>query len=533
MIFESTLTWIIFLPVLGALVAMVTPVRFARWLALAFAAATFGLTIAIFFRTAFFNGYNFGNLNNPIESINVPWINFTTSSFTFRINYFLGVDGLSLPMVILNALLTVLAIIGGWEKIRVKEYMALLLLLETGVMGVFLSLDLFLFFLFWEVELAPMFLLIGIWGSDVIKHGMPGRTYSAWKFLLYTFFGSIFMLAGILILYFVSGAGTASMQYFSMHFLTGTVTIPLIDVTVSLQLIIFLLIYLAFAIKIPMFPFHTWLPDAHTDAPTEVSVILAGILLKMGAYGLIRVCLTLLPGGIHQFAIWLAVLAAINIIYGAAICLVQTDMKKLIAYSSVSHMGVVLLGVAAAAGTLTNTNQVSPFGMAALTGATVQMFSHGIITGMLFFCVGVIYDHAHTREISVFGGVAKQMPLLATLFTFAGLASLGLPGLAGFVAEYMTFTSSYQVWNVVTIISVFTMILTAAYLLWMLKRVFYGTFNTKWIRLPDANWREALPLITLAVVIVFVGVFPNFLIDVITPALSALMHGVNSVGLIR
>ncbi len=532
MIFTSPLTWILLLPVIGALAAMVTPARFARWLALIFAAATFVLSMVLFFQIAL-NGYNFGNLNSPQYPINLPWINFTTDSFTFRINYFLGVDGLSLPMVILNALLTLLAIIGGWEKPRVKEYMALLLLLETGVMGVFMSLDLLLFFLFWEVELAPMFLLIGIWGSDVIKHGMPGRIYSAWKFLLYTFFGSVFMLAGILILYFKSGGSTASMQYFSMHFLTGTVTIPLIGVTMSLQLLIFLLIFLAFAVKIPMVPFHTWLPDAHTDAPTEVSVILAGILLKMGAYGLIRVCLTLLPGGIHEFAGWLAVLAAINIIYGAAICLVQTDMKRLIAYSSVSHMGIVLLGVAAAAGTLTSSNQVSPFGMAALTGATVQMFSHGIITGMLFFCVGVIYDHAHTREIAVFGGVAKTMPLLATLFTFAGLASLGLPGLAGFVAEYITFTSSYQVWNVVTIVSVFTMILTAAYILWMLKRVFYGPFNTKWNRLPDANWREALPLITLAVVIVFVGVFPNFLIDVITPALSALLHGVSSVGIIR
>lgn len=533
MIFESTLTWIIFLPVIGALLAMVASARYARWFALLFAAATFGLTLAIFFRTAIFNGYNFGNLNNPIESINLPWIDFTAGSFTLRINYFLGVDGLSLPMVILNGLLSLLAIIGGWEKTRIKEYMALLLILEAGVMGVFLSLDLFLFFLFWEVELAPMFLLIGIWGSEVIKHGMPGRTYSAWKFLLYTFFGSAFMLVGILIFYFESGGTTASMQYFSMHFLSGSVTIPLIGVTMSLQLLIFLLIFLAFAIKIPMFPFHTWLPDAHTDAPTEVSVILAGILLKMGAYGLIRVCLTLLPEGIQQFAIWLAILAAINIIYGAAICLVQKDMKRLIAFSSVSHMGIVLLGVAAAAGSLTSANQVSPFGMAALTGATIQMFSHGIITGMLFFCVGVIYDHAHTREIAVFGGVAKQMPLLATLFTFAGLASLGLPGLAGFVAEYTTFTSSYQVWSAVTIVSVFTMILTAAYLLWMLKRIFYGPFNTKWTRLLDANWREAVPLLSLAVVIVFVGVFPNFLIDVITPALASILHGISSVGMIR
>src|SRR5438477_3198817 len=531
MIFMSPLTWILLLPVIGALAAMVTPARFTRWLALVFAAATFVLSMVVFFRIAY-NGYNFGNLNNPAYSIDLPWINFTTSSFTFRINYFLGVDGLSLPMVILNALLTVLAIIGGWEKPRVKEYMALLLLLEVGVMGVFMSLDLLLFFLFWEVELAPMFLLIGIWGSDVIKHGMPGRIYSAWKFLLYTFFGSVFMLAGILILYFKSGGTTASMQYFSMHFLTGTVTIPLIDVTISLQLIIFLLIFLAFAIKIPMFPFHTWLPDAHTDAPTEVSVILAGILLKMGAYGLIRVCLTLLPQGVHEFAGWLAVIAAINIIYGAGICLVQTDMKKLIAYSSVSHMGVILLGVAAAATSIDLAHgTLNAFGMAALTGATVQMFSHGIITGMLFFCVGVIYDHAHTREIAIFGGVAKRMPMLATLFTFAGLASLGLPGLAGFVAEYMAFTGSFKSLSAVTVISVFTMILTAAYLLWMLKRVFYGPFNTRWSWLPDANLREAIPLFVLAAFIVFVGIYPKFLVDIITPSLTALMHAASTAGI--
>ncbi len=517
-ILTNDLTWIILLPVIGTLAVMATPRSIARWLALLFTAATFALSLAIFFRIAA-NGYDFGNLARPADSIHTPWIDFTAGSIHFRIDYFLGVDGLSLPMVVLNALLTVLAVIGGWEKVRVKEYMALLLLLEAGVMGVFLALDLLLFFLFWEVELAPMFLLIGIWGSEVIKHGMPGRIYSAWKFLLYTFFGSVFMLVGILLLYFEKGGTTASMQYFSTNFLTGDVQIPLTGVTMSLQLLTFLLIFLAFAIKIPMFPFHTWLPDAHTDAPTEVSVILAGILLKMGAYGLIRVCLTLFPQGVQQFAPALAVFAVINIIYGAGICLIQTDMKRLIAYSSVSHMGIILLGVAAAAtlGDMT-------FRMAALTGATVQMFSHGIITGMLFFCVGVIYDHAHTREIAVFGGVAKKMPMLATLFTFAGLASLGLPGLAGFVAEYIVFTSSYKNLSVITVISVFTMILTASYVLWMLKRVFYGPFNDKWSWLPDANLRETIPLFALAGVIVFVGIYPQFLIDVITPSLTQLMH---------
>ncbi len=438
-------------------------------------------------------------------------------------------------MVILNALLTMLAVIGGWEKVRVKEYMALMLILEAGVMGVFLAADLLLFFLFWEVELAPMFLLIGIWGVETMKHGMPGRIYSAWKFLLYTFFGSVFMLIGILLLYFTNisnhGQATASMVYFSTHFFNGTVQIPLIGVTMGLQLLTFLLIFLAFAIKIPMFPFHTWLPDAHTDAPTEVSVILAGILLKMGAYGLIRICFTLFPYGVHDFAPALAIFAVINIIYGAGICLVQTDMKKLIAYSSVSHMGIVLLGVAAAATSIDLAHgTLNAFGMAALTGATVQMFSHGIITGMLFFCVGVIYDHAHTREIAIFGGVAKRMPMLATLFTFAGLASLGLPGLAGFVAEYMAFTGSFKSLSAVTIISVFTMILTAAYLLWMLKRVFYGPFNTRWSWLPDANLRESIPLFTLAAVIVVVGIYPTFLINVIAPSLThVLTHTVDAI----
>ncbi|QBD79205.1 NADH-quinone oxidoreductase subunit M [Ktedonosporobacter rubrisoli] len=519
-IFSSILTWIILLPVIGAVVIYALPTKPARWVALGFAAATFVLSLVVVFTHI---SQGFGDLQHLAESINLPWIDFKTAGLEIKVDYFLGVDGLSLPMVVLNALLSMLAIIGGWEKNRVKDYMALLLILEAGVMGVFMALDLLFFFLFWEVELAPMFILIGVWGSDVVKHGMPGRIYSAWKFLIYTFFGSVFMLVGILLLYFLNishgNPATGSMPYFVAHMFNDTITLPIIGVTVGAQLLVFLLIFVAFAVKIPMFPFHTWLPDAHTDAPTEVSVILAGVLLKMGAYGLIRICFTLFPLGVHQFAGWLAVIAVINIIYGAGICLVQKDMKKLIAYSSVSHMGIVLLGVAAAAGS----GDVA-FRTAALMGATVQMFSHGLITGLLFFCVGVIYDHAHTREIAVFGGVAKKMPMLATLFTFAALASLGLPGLAGFVAEYMVFTSSYQIWQAATIVSVFTMILTAAYLLWMIKRVFYGPFNKKWAWLPDASLREVVPLFVLAAVIVLVGVYPKPLIDVITPSLTHVMQ---------
>jgi NADH-quinone oxidoreductase subunit M len=517
-IFSNALTWTLLLPVLGALVTLILPEKFARWAALAFASGTLVLTLWMFFSTLAASGLGgFGNLAYPSFGVNVPWIHFTAGNLQFNINYRLGVDGLSLPLVILNALLTTLAVIGGWKKDRIREYLALLLLLEAGVMGVFIALDLFLFFLFWEVELAPMFLLIGIWGSPTIKHNMPGRIYSAWKFLLYTFFGSIFMLAGILLVYFKAGGMDASMAFLSQHLVGGTVSF--LGITMGAQLLIFLLIFTAFAVKIPMFPLHTWLPDVHTDAPTEVSVILAGVLLKMGAYGLIRICLSIAPAGMQAFAPWMAVFAVINIIYGAAICLAQTDMKKLIAYSSVSHMGIVLLGVAAAVG-IGGPN----FREAALMGAIVQMFAHGIISGMLFFSVGVIYDKAHTREIKVFGGVAKRMPLLATLFTFAGLASLGLPGLAGFIAEYMTFTSSYASWPLITIICVFTMILTAAYLLWMLKRVFYGPFNSKWDWLPDANFREAIPLFVLAALIVLVGVYPAILTDMITPSLQALMH---------
>ncbi len=521
MILTSDLTWIILLPVIGSIFVYMLPASAARWAALGFSLATLALTLVVFFRilTA---GQGFGDLQHLKDAVQQPWIDFPAGSIHIKIDYFLGVDGLSLPLIILNALLTMLSVIGGWEKKRVKEYMALLLFLEAGVMGVFMALDLFLFFLFWEVELAPMFLLIGVWGSETIKHGVPGRIYSAWKFLLYTFFGSVFMLAGIFLLYVNKGGVTAGMPYFALNQISGSVQIPLIGVTMT-----FLLIFVAFAVKIPMFPFHTWLPDAHTDAPTEVSVILAGVLLKMGAYGLIRVCFSLFPAGVHEFAGWLAVIAVINILYGAAICLVQTDMKKLIAYSSVSHMGIILLGVAAAAGAGDGLFQGAgdlAFRQAALTGATVQMVSHGIITGLLFFCVGVIYDHAHTREIAVFGGVAKRMPMLGTLFTFAALASLGLPGLAGFVAEYMVFTSSFRIWTIPTTIAVFTMILTAAYLLWMIKRVFFGPFNPKWDWLPDANLRELVPLLALAVLIVVVGIYPAPLIDVITPSLQAIMH---------
>jgi NADH-quinone oxidoreductase subunit M len=397
--------------------------------------------------------------------------------------------------------------------------MALMLFLETGVMGVFASADLFLFILFWEVELIPMFLLIGIWGGQ-------RREYAAWKFLIYTLVGSSFTLAGIFLLYVNTGGKSAAFSYFASlnHQVHGS--LPLFGGAISVPLLVFLLLFSGFAVKIPMWPVHTWLPDAHTEAPTAVSVLLAGVLLKMGAYGLIRICLGFVPEGAMLFAPALGIFAAINVLWGAGASMVQRDMKKMIAYSSVSHMGYVLLGVAGAAAA--GASAVN-FRAAALTGATLQMFTHGTITGMLFFAVGVLYDKAHTRDISVFGGIGKKMPALFLLYSVACFASLGLPGLSGFVSEYLIFTGTFAILPVVTILSAFGVVLTAGYLLWMLRRAYYGPLNLKWDWLTDANWREVIPLVSLALVILFVGIYPSPLVNLISPSLQQILHSVQAV----
>ncbi|HLY32794.1 MAG TPA: NADH-quinone oxidoreductase subunit M, partial [Ktedonobacterales bacterium] len=447
-------------------------------------------------------------------------IDVSIGTFRFKIDYALGADGLSIPMLILNALLTFLAVIGSWHiERRIKLYMAMMLILETGVAGVFAAFDLFLFFLFWEIELIPMFLLIAIWGGQ-------RREYAAWKFLIYTLVGSAFTLAGIFLIYFETGGRDASFQHFAQTGINLTGTLPFFWTTIPLALVTFLLLFSGFAVKIPMWPVHTWLPDAHTEAPTAVSVLLAGVLLKMGAYGLIRICLGFVPGGATQFAPALGIFAAINVLWGAFASMAQRDMKKMIAYSSVSHMGYVLLGVAAAsaAGAVN-----MGFRQAALTGATLQMFTHGTITGMLFFCVGVLYDKAHTRDIDVFGGIGKRMPTLMLLFSVACFASLGLPGLSGFIAEYMTFTGSFATLPIVTILSVFGVVLTAGYLLWMLRRSFYGPLNLRWSGLTDTTVREAFPLVALALVILFIGVYPALIVNVISPTVSQMIQHMSGV----
>ncbi|MGO8947219.1 MAG: complex I subunit 4 family protein [Ktedonobacterales bacterium] len=517
------LTLIVFLPAVFALIVLLWPNHWAGAVKPVAAIGTFlvfALSLWLYLGLVV-NGQGFGDVLHPAWFISQPWINTYIGSFHFHVNYALGTDGLSMPMIILNGLLTFLAVVGSWHvDKRPKFYLAMILFLETGVMGVFASFDLFLFILFWEVELIPMFLLIGIWGGQ-------RREYAAWKFLIYTLVGSSITLAGIFMIYVQTGAQNATYQHYASVASQVSGNLPILGATVSLPLVLFLLLFAGFAVKIPMWPLHTWLPDAHTEAPTAVSVLLAGVLLKMGAYGLIRICLGFVPHGATEFAPALGIFAAINVLWGAGASMVQKDMKKMIAYSSVSHMGYVLLGVAAAAAISstpgTPANLVN-FRQAALTGATLQMFTHGAITGMLFFAVGVLYDKAHTREIDIFGGIAARMPREITLNSIACFASLGLPLLAGFVAEFLIFTGSFATLPVPTILCVFGVVLTAGYLLWMLRRAFYGPLNIRWNWLTDINSVSGfLPLATLAVVIFFVGVYPKLLVDVITPSVSQII----------
>ena len=414
------------------------------------------------------------------------------------VSYLLAADGLSLPLIVLTALLTFLAIIASWNvNVRVKEYFAYLLILEAGVIGVFSAGDLLLFFLFWEVEIIPMYLLIGIWGG-------PRREYAAIKFVVYTLLGSALMLFGILLLYFNGPSSRARSRSPRSDSIASS---PLLPIWPSLLLLF------GFSVKLPSFPFHTWLPDAHVEAPTAVSVILAGVLLKMGGYGLLRLNVGLLPDATRHFALLLAILAVVSVLYGAVVSMVQRDLKAMVAFSSISHMGYVMLGIAAL-------NAIS------LNGAAIQMFTHGTITALLFLVVGSIYDRAHTRDIPALRGLAPRMPIVATIFVIAGLASLGLPGLSGFIAEFTVFVGAFSTLAWATILAAFGIVITAGYILWTLQRVLFGPPDERWQNLGDVSFREAVPLVSLAVLIVLIGVYPAILTDLVEAGVAPLAAGV-------
>jgi NADH-quinone oxidoreductase subunit M len=420
--------------------------------------------------------------------LDLPWIPGLNTAFH------LGVDGLALPMVFLTALLTVLAVVASRSITdRVCQYFTLLLLLEAGLMGVFVSLDLILFYLFWEVVLIPMYFLISIWGG-------ANRSYAALKFFIYTLAGSLAMLGGIIALYLATGAKTFDM----LEIARQSAILPR-----EVQIPIFVAIAIGLAVKVPVFPLHTWLPDAHVEAPTAVSVLLAGVLLKMGSYGFMRLGPTLLPEGFRALLPILAVLAVISIVYGAALALMQTDMKKLVAYSSISHMGYVMLGIAA--GTT-----------AGFLGAQVQMFSHGLIAGLLFLLVGTVYERTHTREISAYGGIAKVVPIFAGTLVFASFASLGLPGMSGFVGEFMVIVGALPGYTVYAVIAALAVMLTVGYLLWMVRRVAFGPLNADRADLKDLTLSEGLSMAPLCLLIVVVGVYPQVLVGVMSTSVEAL-----------
>jgi NADH-quinone oxidoreductase subunit M len=411
------------------------------------------------------------------------------------VTYFFGLDGISLWLVMLTTFLSPIAILCSFEAIkhRAKEYYIFMLVLETGMLGVFLALDFFLFYVFWEVMLVPMYFLIGVWGSD-------RRLYSAIKFFLYTLFGSVVMLLGILAVYFYAAGQTGTYTFDVLELMRvaypSAPVISLLGVSLSFQDLVWLSFALSFAIKVPMFPFHTWLPDAHTDAPTAGSVILAGVLLKMGTYGFLRFNLPMFPEASKHFVPLVFVLAIIAIIYGAMVCMVQPDMKRLIAYSSVSHMGFVMLGMFA-------------FNPQGVEGSLLQMINHGLSTGGLFLVVGLIYDRRHTRQIAELGGLSKQMPIYATLFAIIMLSSMGLPGLNGFVGEFLILIGAFQVSWVWGAFAVTGIILGAAYMLWLYQRTMFGEITKDANKtLPDLDAREMATLIPIIAFCFWIGLYP-------------------------
>jgi len=473
------LTTVLFLPLVGALILLGFPrerENAVRLCAMIVMVLTLAVSVALFWL-----------FDSALP--HMQWVERAAWLTSLGIYYHLGVDGISLPLVLLTTLLTPIAFLQAWYsiEIKVKEFAILMLVLETGMLGVFLALDMFLFFIFWEVILVPMYFLIGVWGGTLRYQAMI-------KFLLYTMAGSALMMVAIIALHFLNlsphygGTGQPSFYLFDFYRLN----LPL-----GWQKLMFGAFFLAFAIKVPLFPFHTWLPLAHVEAPTAGSVILAGVLLKMGTYGLLRFCLPIFPQAADLYAPLISTLAVIGIIYGALVAMVQPDVKKLVAYSSVSHMGFVVLGIFS--GT-----------MAGIQGSVLQMVSHGLSTGALFLLIGMIYDRRHTREIADFGGLWKPMPVFAVFFLVAMLSSIGLPGLNGFVGEFLILLGTFEAHRIFAILAAIGIILGAVYMLWMYQRVMYGDVTHDVNRqLSDLNGREIALMIPIVVLMFWIGIYPN------------------------